>query len=321
MAHDHHHGDRNAFYMEQLLTIGVCAAFGGVVLLLWHSGVLKNMLAEKFHIWVFLGGASLLAMAIINAVAVWFSVDEAKAVPVDGHNHDHAHCDHDHDHGHNHDHGGHDHAHEHAHTGTAVQTAPTALAMTAPVSDCGHEGHDHGWAPWRYAVLLLPVAIYFVVPLEALSSTGGGAVDVDPEAAKAAMNAKSTGEDFNITFQQLNLAAVYADNRDFYENKTVRLVGQYVPIDNRHFTLRRFKISCCAADAVPLSAVIMADPDAKQTLPSDSLQGKWVQAIGRVQFLPRAGGEGYTTTLILPPDRPLNEVLMEVPPPASPYLN
>ena len=54
------------------------------------------MLAEKFHIWVFLGGASLLAMAIINAVAVWFSVGEAKAVPVDAHDHDHAHCDHDH---------------------------------------------------------------------------------------------------------------------------------------------------------------------------------------------------------------------------------
>jgi hypothetical protein len=313
MAHDHHHGDRNAFYQEQLLTIGVCAAFGGVVLLWWHSGVLNNMLAEKFHIWVFLGGASLLGMAILNAIAVWFSVDEAKAVPVDGHDHDHSHCDHDH--------GDHGHAHKHDHAEAAIQTAPTALPMAAPADDCGHEGHDHGWAPWRYAVLLLPVAIYFVVPLKALSSTGGGAVDVDPAAAKAAMNAKSTGEDFGITFQQLNLAAVYADNRDFYENKTVKLVGQYVPIDNSHFTLRRFKISCCAADAVPLSAVIMADPDSKQTLPAASLQGKWVEAIGRVQFLKRADGEGYTTTLILPSDRPLNKVLTEVQPPANPYLN
>jgi uncharacterized membrane protein YcgQ (UPF0703/DUF1980 family) len=193
--------------------------------------------------------------------------------------------------------------------------------MAAPVSDCGHEGHDHGWAPWRYAVLLLPVAIYFVVPLEALSSTGGGAVDVDPTAAASAMKGTSKGDDFSITFQQLNLAAVYADNREFYENKTVKLIGQYVPIDNRHFTLRRFKISCCAADAVPLSAVIMADPEAKQPLPSDSLQGKWVEAIGRVEFLRSAGGGGYTTTLILPTDRALNDVLKEVPPPVNPYLN
>ena len=137
--------------------------------------------------------------------------------------------------------------------------------MAAPVSDCGHEGHDHGMAPWRFAVLLLPVAIYFVVPLEALSSTGGGAVDVDPTAAACGHERQSKGDDFSITFQQLNLAAVYADNRDFYENKTVKLIGQYVPIDNRHFTLRRFKISCCAADAVPLSAVIMADPEAEGT--------------------------------------------------------
>jgi hypothetical protein len=312
MAHDHHHGDRNAFYMEQLLTIGVCAAFGGVVLLLWRSGVLSNMLAEKFHIWVFLGGASLLTLSVINAVAVWFSVGEAKAVPVNGH--DHAHCGHDH--GHEHAHCDHDHAHEHAHT-EAVQTTPTALAA-APADDCGHE---HGWAPWRYAVLLLPVAIYFVVPLEALSSTGGGAVDVDPSAVASAMKGQSRGQDFDITFQQLNLAAVYSDNRDFYEGKTVKLVGQYVPIDNRHFTLRRFKISCCAADAVPLSAVIMADPESKEPLPSGSLQGKWVEAIGRVEFLPSAGGNGYTTTLILPADRPLGEVLKEVPPPTNPYLN
>jgi hypothetical protein len=313
MAHDHHHGDRNAFYMEQLLTIGVCAAFGGVVLLLWHSGVLKNMLAEKFHIWVFLGGASLLGMAILNSIAVWFSVGEAKAIPVDGHDHDHSHCDHDH--------GEHGHAHQHDHPEAAIQTAPTALAMAPPADDCGHEGHDHGWAPWRYAVLLLPVAIYFVVPLEALSSTGGGAVDVDPTAAKAAMNAKSKGEDFGITFQQLNLAAAYSDNRDFYENKTVQLVGQYVPLDDRHFTLRRFKISCCAADAVPLSAVIMTDPDSKQTLDSTHLQGQWVEAIGRVQFLPRADGQGFTTTLILPTDRPLDELVKVVRAPANPYLN
>ena len=91
------------------------------------------------------------------------------------------------------------------------------------------------------------------------------------------------------------------------------------------FTLRRFKISCCAADAVPLNAVIMVDPKSKEPLPSSALQGKWVEAIGRVQFsTPHGadGGGGYTTDarfcrLI----RPLSEVIKEVPPPANPYLN
>ncbi len=156
---------------------------------------------------------------------------EAKAVPVAGHDHDHDHCGHDH--AHDHDHSGHSHEHHDGHDHSAVASAPAA-------DDCGHE---HSWAPWRYAVLLLPVAIYFVLPPGALSSTGGAAVDVDPEAAKLAMAGKSKGEDFGITFQQLNLAAAYADNRDFYENKTVRLTGMYVPLDDHHFTLVRYKIS------------------------------------------------------------------------------
>src|SRR5262249_54261500 len=49
---------------------------------------------------------------------------------------------HDHDHGHGH---GHSHAHGHSH------------------SHAHGDGHDHGWAPWRYVVLLLPVVLYFLV--------------------------------------------------------------------------------------------------------------------------------------------------------------
>ena len=90
-AHDHHHGDRNQFYLEQICTIGACGFFAAVTLILWYSGTLKNMLADKFHIWVFLGGAALLVMAAINAVALWFSVGDAKAVPVNGHDHAHDH--------------------------------------------------------------------------------------------------------------------------------------------------------------------------------------------------------------------------------------
>ena len=379
-AHDHHQGDRSQYYLEQLFTIGVCAAFGGVTLILWYSGTLKNMLADKFHIWVFLGGAALLVMAAINAVALWFSVGDAKAVPVNGHGHahdddhhdhahgnghghDHAHCDHhhhdhdhadghcDHDHGHGHTHAhahahSHAHAREHTHAETAVQAAPAggavaptgvhtqaaavpAAAAPAPAHDHGHghDGHSHGWAPWRYAVLLLPVAIYFVVPLEALSSTGGKAIDVD--ASRLAGGVQVAKDVSDISFQQLELASLYPENRAYYEKRTVRLVGQYVPKDARMFTLRRFKISCCAADAVPLNAVIVVDPNSKATLDESRLQGKWVQVTGVVQFLPRADG-GVATALVLTPtdDRPLtptkdndDALVKEVAPPSNPYLN
>ena len=68
MAHDHHHGDSGAFYVEQLLTIGVrglrrrradalrgagLAPKGSAVWMTFNRGVLKYMLAPKFHIWVF----------------------------------------------------------------------------------------------------------------------------------------------------------------------------------------------------------------------------------------------------------------------------
>jgi len=353
-SHDHDQGDGH-FYTEQLLTIGACAAFGGVTLVLWYSGTLKYMLADKFHIWVMLGGAALVVMAAINAVAVWFSVGEAKAVPVHDHDHshdhdhdlahgthEHHHHDHDHDHDHGHDHGhDHVHAHEHAHAAAGVRTtapaaaaASTALrqdapAVAPPAHAHGHDGHDHSWAPWRYLVLLLPVAIYFVVPLEALSSTGSKAVDVDASGVSGGGAMKK--EISNISFQQLQLAALYPENRAMYEGQTVRLVGQYVPKSQRMFTLQRLKISCCVADAVPLDAVILIDPEAKAALDGDRLQGKWVQVTGRVQFLKRADGSGaYATTLVLTPtdDWPLtptkehpDALVMEVKPPASPYLN
>ena len=392
-AHDHSHGDPAQFYLEQLFTIGVCAAFAGVTLILYFSGTLNLLLAVKFHIWVLLGGAALLAMAVINGVSVWLSAGAAAPHPhahdhdhdhahdqahgnghahdhaaCDDHHHDHTSCDHHHDHAHGHDHvhgHTHTHAHEHAHAETAVQTGggvasvqqhaavPAAAPAAAPAPNHGHahgdghghDGHDHGWAPWRYAVLLLPVAIYFLVPLDALAGPGGQAIDVDASAVSSGGD-QNADADMSITFQQLELAALYSENRGYYEGKTVLLEGQYVPKDSRMFTLRRYKISCCAADAVGLNAVIVIDPDyakehPKEVLDGNSLQGRWVRVTGRVQFLKRADGSGgYATALILTPTkkRPLTAAVMdnqveattsgkveplvkEIPPPSNPYLN
>jgi uncharacterized membrane protein YraQ (UPF0718 family) len=139
-VHSHAHTDeRSSYYLDQLFMIGVCGAIAGVTIMLWQSGLLANILHAKFHIWVALGGVSLLAIVFIRAVSVWRSVDEqAETEP---HEHE-AECSHDH--GHDHDHGhSHSHAHSHAHS--------------------HGDGHEHGWAPWRYIVLLLPVLLYFLV--------------------------------------------------------------------------------------------------------------------------------------------------------------
>ncbi len=275
------------------------------------------------------------------------------------HHHDHVHA-HDHGHSHDHDHE-HAHAETAVRTAaagalpaTAVrQDAPAVAAAPAPAHDDGHghDGHDHGYAPWRYGVLLLPVAIYLVVPPDGLSAAGGAAVTVKSDAAISTMTASAAasaaailgspfGEaplqaagvalsggamDKNITqvrFQDLELAALYPENHVLFADKTVQLVGQYVPQGNRSFTLRRFKISCCAADAVPLNAVIMLDPACKESLDVANLQNQWVQVTGRVQYLQRPDG-GYVTALILTPDEtwPLDKLVEEVPPPHDLYLN
>ena len=78
MAHDHSHGDRNAYYLDQLFTIAVCGALGGVAIMLWYNGKLSLMLAPKFFLWVLLGGITLLVLVLYpGCLAVWRSVDEA----------------------------------------------------------------------------------------------------------------------------------------------------------------------------------------------------------------------------------------------------
>jgi uncharacterized membrane protein YcgQ (UPF0703/DUF1980 family) len=150
MGHDHHHGgDVSTYYVEQLCTIGVCGAFGAVAIMLYSRNTLRIFLDPKFHPFVLGAGIALLVMVAIRAVSVWQTAGGAA-----DHNHDHCHghdCSHDHEHDHHdHDHEqGHDHAHVHSHD----------------------HGHDHSWNPWRYAVLLLPIVLFFLnLPNQGFSS-------------------------------------------------------------------------------------------------------------------------------------------------------
>jgi uncharacterized membrane protein YraQ (UPF0718 family) len=209
MGHAHSHGDdRSAYYIDQLFNIGVCGALTAVTLLLWMPtadplsaklfqdvkstfssapppanplpSLLNKMLHVKFHLWVLVGGLSLLAIVLIRAAAVWRSVDEtAGAEPASEAEPGHVHgpgCDHDHDHSHDHSHG-HSHGHDHGgHAPPVPASGGLSLALAgagAPAAAAAaghahshahsHDDHDHGWAPWRYVVLLLPVVLYFLV--------------------------------------------------------------------------------------------------------------------------------------------------------------
>src|SRR5437763_1985308 len=113
MAHDHdhhHHHDANTFYLEQIFTIGTCAALALVTCLWWWKGYqggrgLSLFIADRYHPLILGGGLGLMALVAIRAAALWVSVD--KTVEANGNGHTH---------GHDHEHGdGHDHSHEHAH--------------------------------------------------------------------------------------------------------------------------------------------------------------------------------------------------------------
>src|SRR3954447_4021935 len=104
MAHVHEHRG-NAYYLDQLCTLGTCGAVGAVSVLMYvmktpTSGEpvprLSYILVPQFFIPVLAGGVALLALVLIRGVALWREAGTKDA----------ACCDHDHgdDHGHDHDH-------------------------------------------------------------------------------------------------------------------------------------------------------------------------------------------------------------------------
>ncbi|HLJ98201.1 MAG TPA: PDZ domain-containing protein [Gemmataceae bacterium] len=102
-----------------------------------------------------------------------------------------------------------------------------------------------------------------------------------------------------LEFNTLQGAAYTPGSRQFYEGKVVRLVGQYSPGRNdRTFTLVRFKITCCAADARPLNVVIQLDPHARGSL-SHIKPLEWVSVTGRITFGQRKDRDEYVTMLIV----------------------
>jgi uncharacterized membrane protein YcgQ (UPF0703/DUF1980 family) len=127
------------------------------------------------------------------------------------------------------------------------------------------------------------------------------------------------------------MASVSPESRAFYAGKRVALTGKFVPGENdRTFTLVRYRMQCCAADALQLNAVIIIDysklknsRDPRARLNVDSLRGKWVEVKGRVEFTKRQ--DRYVTTLVLrPTDREgntINDLVSVMDTPPDPYAD
>jgi hypothetical protein len=309
----HVHEKNSTYFLEQLCTIGACGALGGVAIMLWVLPDGINFLGPQFQkpfgqAWlspVLWGGAAVVVFVLIRAVAVWFSVGKPTVTHDHDHGHDHGHeqVPGDHEHAHDHDHATCDHAHDHGD------------GNEHPHEHSQDHGHDHGWAPWRYVVLLLPVGLYFLglIP-SAFSNLGSVNTDFEGSAGTVA---NKGGEEIHA-FLELGRASATEQSRKDYEGRAARVTGQAnVTADSRRFGLVRFKISCCAADAVPLKMVIEVpdSTDEGKKFNAQTLANQWVDVAGRLQFRKLRDSEEYVTVLVVDP-----KDVHKVKQPANPWI-
>lgn len=180
-----------------------------------------------------------------------------------------------------------------------------------------------GWLlPTKVGVLLSPVILILGLNVEVFYSADALAAS-RVEAFHRQYGDKSKGEDFDVTFSELATSAAYPETRSLFEGKVVRISGRYVGEERKRFTLIRYRMTCCAADAVPLSAVMMVDPDCSESLSWLRFQGQWVEVQGEVRYLKIADTENYVCAVLLKPEEGMNldSVIKVIPRPENPYIN
>jgi len=290
MAHDHDHHHGSSYYLDQLCTIAACGALGVIAILMaWSRDAAGNVrlsyiLAPQFHTPVLVGGVALILLAAVRAVCIW---QEAGRAGAPGHAHEHGHDHHRHDHAHehaHHDHAHHEHGHDHGHEHHHEHAH-------------GHD-HDHGWTPARYAVLMLPIVLFFLnLPNSGFSAERfqpGFNTKLEGESLQD-VKTKGGGQVIDLAFKELSNAALVPETRAALEGQTGRLKGMFSPQGSaKEFTLFRVKMNCCAADAIPLEVRIIS---AENITKIDAKQ--WVEVEGQIQFRKLVGKEKYLPVLQL----------------------
>ena len=135
------------------------------------------------------------------------------------------------------------------------------------------------------------------------------------------------GDYVEMTFKQLEDSTLTPEQRNMYTGMAVQVIGQFSGENDRYFKLSRYKINCCAADAIPLKAVIGIDYSQHKDGPRlepQKLRNRWVRVRGILQF--KDGGNGaFVPIVVVTPTREaaesLAELVKDIPAPANPYVN
>lgn len=278
-GHDHHHGGGD-YYLQQLLTIFICGAFGvaGLLLCLLPANALDEnnqpltkiglLLTPSFHIWVLIGSALLLSVTLFRGVALWRAA---------GAGHSHSHDHHDHKPGEACDHPSHTHDHAHSHDH----------------GDHSEEDHAHGNIYWRVVVLLLPVVLLVMgLPNSMVSATKVKGTTVGELADVA-----DKGKVFEGSFETLATAALSPQSREGFTGMTTTVSGRYKKLNDTQFTLFYYKMTCCAADQVPLKATCVVKNASELAAFRD---GQNVTVLGQIQFTQDPATGEYVTVLKVP---------------------
>ena len=329
----HIHEDSDTYYLDQLCMIALSAAFGGVCLTLYflNTTMLKLMLAEQFHDFILWSGITLLVLAVIRSAVLWRQVGRSAARPA-AHNHDCGHdhdCPADHQHAHGHDHGhehshahghGHGHSHGHSHPHHEHDHGHGHEHSHGHDHNHGHENshghdhghdhsdHDHGWAPWRYVLLLLPVFLFLLglpnKPPRARALNVEAAVAQDTIVGYSGLIADSSdplqsllylmafeqaGRPQNIKHPAFMRLVEAPFKTPDLEGTWVTIKGLYIPsrVPSEHaFSLARFRMICCGADAQQVNIAVTSRQSLKELRANAN---DWIQVTGKVEF---RGGRG-----------------------------
>jgi hypothetical protein len=296
-SHDHTHGEAD-YFLEQLLSILISGAFGVVAILMYYFGKLDYILVPQFHLWVLLGGITLLFFTLLRGIAIWVEAGQSGHAHDHGHHHhhhdhEHGHHHHDHDHEHDHEHAhdhDHEHDHEHAHDHDHGHVHSHAHPPSpSPSHSHGHDDHEHGSIFWRVVVLAFPILLFSMgLPSEGFSNEWKAKrLGKDVELGEVQDIEGKGGDLLKFDFAELNATAYDEGKRATYEGRTIQVEGQLNKVKEREYTLFQLKMACCAADTIPLKARIITDSVTQYQ------NFEWVGVRGVLQFVEIPGKNQY----------------------------
>ncbi len=322
-GHDH---DGDTYFIDQFCMVGLAGAFGVICLCMyfWQVSMLSLLLGPQFHPFVLASGVALVGIALFRAYLLWTQPAPAP------HDHGHSHAEHDHDHstcGHDH---AHDHAKEHDHSTCGHDHSHDHAKHSHGDHDASD--HDHDWAPWRYVVAMLPIMLFLLgmpnkgpsaraedvktqadFTQEAIERVRVHALGADPFAQLVMVAALlDEQEEVKVDMKTLKAWADSESQRERNAGKMVSVRGQFIPLpgSDRLFSVGRYKIGCCAADAILVSIPMMSREPITSVVLND-----WVKVKGKVDFIPKQGG-GMMTVVTAPRSR----YIEKCPPESNPYI-